>query len=62
MFFNRKDPKTELEGIERAIEILNDRYEKKQVPIEVFRKKSFEFAKKKEKCLKKLAKAEKKEQ
>ena len=29
MFFTRKDPKTELEGIDRALEILNERYEKK---------------------------------
>ena len=28
MLFKRVDPKTELEGIDRAVEILNDRFEK----------------------------------
>ncbi|HIT10567.1 MAG TPA: hypothetical protein IAC24_03105 [Candidatus Onthousia faecigallinarum] len=61
MLFHREDPKTELEGIERAVAILNDRYEKKQMSLEVFQKKSMEFAKRKEKCLKRMAKEEKKE-
>ena len=28
MLFRRVDPKTEIEGIDRAVEILNDRFEK----------------------------------
>ncbi len=62
MFFERKDPKTELEGIDRAIEILNDRYQKKLITIEQFQQQSLEFGRRKEKCLKKLAKLEKKQQ
>ena len=58
MLFERKDPKTELEGLDRAIELLNDRYQKKLINIEEFNKKSIEFGKRKEKYLKKLAKEE----
>ncbi len=56
MLFRRVDPKTEIEGINRAIEILNDRYQKKLISIEEFNKKSHEFGKKKAKYLKKLEK------
>ena len=58
MLFERKDPKTELEGLDRAIEILNDRYQKKLISIEEFNKKSIEFGKRKEKYLKRLEKEE----
>ena len=40
MLFDRKNPKTELEGIDRAIEILNERCQKKLISIEEFQKKS----------------------
>ena len=56
MFFKRIDPKTELEAIDRAIEILNDRYQKKLISIDEFSKKSLQFGKRKEKYLKKLEK------
>lgn len=59
MLFKRIDPKTELEGIDRAVEILNDRFQKKLISLEEFNKKSFEFGKRKEKCLKKLEKSNK---
>ena len=62
MLFKRTDPKTELESIERALEILNERYEKKLITIEQYKAQSLEFAQRKEKYLKKLAKLEKKEQ
>lgn len=56
-FLDRKDPKTELEGLERAQKILDERYEKHQVPDEVYRKQCFEFQKRREKYEKKLKKA-----
>lgn len=56
ILFGRKNPKTELEGIDRALEILNERYEKKLITIEQYQAQSLEFGKRKEKCLKKLAK------
>ena len=59
MLFRRVDPKTELEGIDRAVEILNDRFQKKLISLEEFNKKSFEFGKRKAKCLKRLEKQEK---
>ena len=59
MLFKRVDPKTELEGIDRAVEILNDRFQKKLISLEEFNKKSFEFGKRKAKCLKKLEKGNK---
>ncbi len=58
MLFRRVDPKTELEGIDRAVEILNDRFQKKLISLEEFNKKSLEFGKRKSKCLKKLEKQE----
>ncbi len=59
MFFERRDPKTELEGIDRALEILNQRYEKKLITIEQYQKQAMEFGKRKEKYLKKLKKENK---
>ncbi len=59
MLFRRVDPKTEIEGIDRAVEILNDRFQKKLISLEEFNKKSFEFGKRKAKCLKRLEKQEK---
>ena len=35
-FLDRKDPKTELEGLEKAQKILDERYEKGQVLPEVY--------------------------
>ena len=55
-FLDRKDPKTELEGLERAQKILNDRYEKGQVMDAVYQKQCLEFQKKREKYEKKLKK------
>ena len=56
LFFDRKDPKTELEGLERAQKILDDRYEKGQVLPEVYQKQCMEFQKRREKYEKKLKK------
>ena len=59
MLFRRVDPKTELEGIDRAVEILNDRFQKKLISLEEFNKKSLEFGRRKAKFLKKLEKSNK---
>ena len=56
-FLDRKDPKTELEGLERAQQLLDDRYQKGLVPHEVYTKQSIEFGKRKEKYIQKLKKA-----
>ena len=56
MILKRKNPQTELEGIERALEILNERYEKKLISLEEYKKQALEFGKRKEKCLKQLEK------
>ena len=58
MLFKRIDPKLEIEGIDKAIEILNDRFQKKLISLEKFNKKSVEFGRRKAKCLKKLEKQE----
>ncbi len=60
MFFNPKDPKTELDSLDRALEILQDRYDKKAITIEQFSKECQEIAKKREKYQKQLEKKEKK--
>ncbi len=54
--FKRQDPKTELEGLERAQRILDERYEKGQVLPEVYAKQSMQFREKREKLEKKLKK------
>ena len=54
--FRLKDPKTELEGLDRALEILKMRYEKKVISIEEFSRQCQEIAKKREKYQKKLKK------
>lgn len=59
MFFQPKDPKTEIDSLDRALEILQDRYYRKVISIEEFSKKCEEIAKKKEKYQKKLEKREK---
>lgn len=58
MFFTPKDPKTELESLDRALEILQDRYEKKAITIEQFSKECEIIAKKREKYQKKIEKKE----
>ena len=60
MFFKPKDPKTELEGLDRALEILQDRYDKKDISLDDFSRQCQEIAKKREKYQKKLEKQERK--
>ena len=56
MFFTRKDPKNELEGLDRALEILQDRYEKKVISLDVFSRQCQEIAKKRLKYQKQIDK------
>ncbi len=56
MFFKPINPKTELDSLERALEILQDRYAKKVITIEQFSKECEKIAKKKEKYLKLIQK------
>lgn len=60
MFFQPKNPKTELDSLDRALEILQDRYEKKVITLEQFSKECQEIGKKREKYQKKLEKQERK--
>lgn len=55
-FLDRKDPKNELEGLERAQKILDDRYQKGQVMDIVYQKQCLEFQKRREKYENKLKK------
>lgn len=55
-FLDRKDPKTELEGLERAQKILDERYQKGQIMDAVYQKQCLEFLKRREKYEKKLKK------
>lgn len=56
-FLDRKDPKTELEGLERAQKILDERYQKGQVMDVVYQRQCLEFQKRREKYEKKLKKS-----
>ena len=55
-FLDRKDPNSELEGIERAQKILDERYERHQVPEEVYRKQCMVFMERRQKYEEKLRK------
>lgn len=54
--FKKQNPKTVIEGLDRAQKFLDERFEKKQVSIEYYQKQSMEFRKKREKYEKKLNK------
>lgn len=53
---DRKDPKTVLEGLDRAQTILNERYKMGQVMDSVYQRQCMEFQKQREKYEKKLKK------
>ena len=55
-FFNRQEPKTVLEGLDRAQAMLDDRYEKKLITPEAYQKQCLEFRLRREKYEKKLGK------
>ena len=54
--FNKKDPKNELEGLEKAQQILDERFKKGQILPEAYQKQCLEFQKRREKYEKKLKK------
>ncbi len=56
LLFNRKDPKNELEGLDRAQAMLDDRFQKKLITPEMYQKQSMEFRRRREKYEKKLGK------
>ena len=58
MFFEQKDPQTVIESLDKALELLQKRYEQKTITIQEFSKKCEELGKKREKYLKKLKKNE----
>ncbi len=58
IFFQTKDPKNELESLDKAMAILQDRYDKKVITLEQFSKQCQELAKKREKYKKRLEKLE----
>lgn len=56
MLFKKKNPENIIEGLDKALEILQERYEKKTITLEEFSKKCEQLGKKREKHLKKLEK------
>lgn len=58
--FERRNPKTKLEGLDRAVELLNERYKQKQITIEQFQEQSEKFGKRRIKYQKELEKEERK--
>lgn len=53
-FFKRENPKNALEGLDRAQEMLEERYQKKQITLEQYSAQCMEFMKKREKYQKQL--------
>ena len=58
IFFQNKNPKNELESLDKAMAILQDRYDKKVITLEQFSKQCQDIAKKRQKYQKKLEKME----
>lgn len=58
---SRYELEKEIEGLDKALLMLEERYQKKTVTIETFSSKCEELGKRKEKCLKKLEKLDNEE-
>ncbi len=56
MLFKKENPQNIIEGFDKALEILQKRYEQKTITIEEFTKKCEELGKKRKKYEKKLQK------
>jgi len=56
MLFKKENPQSIIEGLDKALEILKQRYEKKLISIEEFSKECERLGKKREKYLKKMKK------
>ena len=59
MLFKKENPETIIEGLDKALEILKERYEKKIITLEEFSKQCEQLGKKREKYFKKLEKQNK---
>ncbi len=55
-FFKRENPKTILEGLDRAQEVMDERYQKGQMSLEAYQKQAMAFRKQREKYEKKVKK------
>lgn len=60
MFFKKEDPKILLEGLDKAQKLLDERYEKKMITVEMYQRQCAEFGKKREEYIKKINKLESK--
>lgn len=58
-FFNKGNPEEELKGLIKAQEILDERFKKKQVSPETYKKKSLEFMEKRDRLQKRIDKLSK---
>ena len=56
MLFKKENPQTIIDGLDKALEILQKRYEQKNITLEEFTKKCEELGKKRQKYQKKLEK------
>lgn len=54
MLFKKENPQTIIDGLDKALEILQKRYEQKNITLEEFTKKCEELGKKRQKYQKKL--------
>ncbi len=59
MLFKKENPETIINGLDKALEILKERYEKKVITLEEFSKQCEQLGKKREKYLKKIEKQNK---
>ncbi len=55
-FFKRENPKTILEGLDRAQEMMDERYKSGQMSLEAYQKQAMSFRKQREKYEKKVRK------
>ncbi len=54
MLFKKENPQTIIDGLDKSLEILQKRYEQKNITLEEFTKKCEELGKKRQKYQKKL--------
>lgn len=58
MLFKKENPQTIIDGLDKALEILQKRYEQKNITLEEFTKKCEELGKKRQKYQKKLERSQ----
>ncbi len=59
MLLKKENPETLIAGLDKALEILQQRYDKKEITLEAFSKKCEQLGKKRAKYLKKIEKKNK---